>query len=227
MAAVFWAIIAVGGAVILAYRRASLVVATLSAAALIIVYTFVGDSGWLKLFWWALFICVAALLNSEELRRRWLTEPLFDLFRKVMPEVSETERAALESGSVWWDGELFSGRPDWDRLLSTPAPAVSPEEQAFIDGPTEELCAMLDEWKITHELGDLPPEVWAFIKARGFFSMIISKDYGGLDFSAVAVSQVLTKIATRSPTAASIVSVPNSLGPAELLLRYGTEEQKD
>ncbi|HET6654931.1 MAG TPA: acyl-CoA dehydrogenase [Gammaproteobacteria bacterium] len=227
MAAIFWAIIAVGGAVILAYRRASLITATLSAAALIIAYTFVGDSGWLKLFWWALFICAAALFNSTELRRRWLTEPLFDLFRKVMPEVSETERAALDSGSVWWDGELFSGRPDWDRLLSTPAPAVSPEEQAFLDGPTDELCAMLDEWQITHELGDLPPNVWAFIKERGFFSMIISKDYGGLDFSAVAVSQVLTKIATRSPTAASIVSVPNSLGPAELLLRYGTQEQKD
>ncbi|HET7370871.1 MAG TPA: acyl-CoA dehydrogenase [Gammaproteobacteria bacterium] len=227
MAAVFWAIIAVGGAVILAYRRASLVTATAWAAALVIAYTFVGDSGWLKLFWWALLICVAALLNLDDLRRRWLTEPLFDIFRKVMPEVSETERAALESGSVWWDGELFSGQPDWDRLLSMPAPAVSPEEQAFIDGPADELCAMLDEWHITHELGDLPPDVWSFIKARGFFSMIISKDYGGLDFSAVAVSQVLTKIATRSPTAASIISVPNSLGPAELLLRYGTTEQKN
>ncbi|HET8551339.1 MAG TPA: acyl-CoA dehydrogenase [Gammaproteobacteria bacterium] len=227
MAAIFWAIIVVGGAIILAYRRASLVTATAWAAAVVIAYTFVGDSGWLKLFWWALLICAAALFNLEELRRRWLTEPLFDVFRKVMPEVSETERAALESGSVWWDGELFSGRPDWDRLLSMPVPAVSLEEQAFLDGPTEELCAMLDEWQITHELGDLPPEVWAFLKTRGFFSMIIAKEYGGLDFSAVAVSQVLTKIATRSPTAASIVSVPNSLGPAELLLRYGTEEQKD
>ncbi|HET6725657.1 MAG TPA: acyl-CoA dehydrogenase [Gammaproteobacteria bacterium] len=227
MAAIFWAIIVVGGAIILAYQRASLRTATACAAAIVIAYTFVGDSGWLKLFWWALFIWAAALFNFDELRRKWLTAPLFDLFRKVMPEMSETERAALESGSVWWDGELFSGCPDWDRLLSTPAPAVSPEEQAFLDGPTEELCGMLDEWKITHELGDLPANVWQFIKDSGFFSMIISKDYGGLDFSAVAVSQVLAKIATRSPTAASIVSVPNSLGPAELLLRYGTQEQKN
>jgi acyl-CoA dehydrogenase len=227
MAAFLWAIIAVGGALILAYRRTSLAIATAWATALVIAYTFVGDSGWLKLFWWALLIAVAAVLNSPELRRRWLSGPLFDLFRKVMPDMSETERAALEAGSVWWDGELFSGRPNWDRLLTIPVPAVSAEEQAFLDGPTETLCAMLDEWRITHELGDLPPEVWAYIKEQGFFAMIIPKAYGGLEFSNVAVSQVLVKVATRSPTAASIISVPNSLGPAELLLRYGTQEQRD
>lgn len=227
MAAIFWAIIAVGGAITLAYRRSSLLTATVWAGLLVLAYTIFGDSTALKIFWWLLFAGTAVLLNLDEMRRRYLSAPAFERFAQVMPRMSETERAALEAGSVWWDGELFAGRPDWDRLLSTPAPAVSVEEQAFLDGPVEELCALLDDWKITHELGDLPPEVWAFIKAQGFFAMIIPKAYGGLEFSNVAVSQVLVKIATRSSTAASIISVPNSLGPAELLLRYGTDEQRN
>lgn len=227
MAVIIWAIIVIGGAILLAYRRSSLGLATACGAVAVIVYTFIGDFAWLKVAWWVIFLWLAILFNVGELRRRWLTTPLFNVFQKALPDMSDTERDALEAGSVWWDGELFSGKPEWSRLLSTPVPSVSDEEQAFLDGPTEELCALLDEWVITHELGDLPPSVWAFLKRKGFFAMIIAKSYGGLDFSAVAVSEVLTKIATRSPTAASIVSVPNSLGPAELLLRYGTEAQKD
>ena len=141
--------------------------------------------------------------------------------------MSDTEREALEAGSVWWDGELFSGQPKWSKLLSTPAPKLTDEERAFLDGPTDTLCSMIDDWTITQEDRDLPPEVWAYIKDNGFFGMIIPKKYGGLEFSALAHSSVVMKIASRSITAAVTVMVPNSLGPAELLLHYGTEEQKD
>lgn len=144
-----------------------------------------------------------------------------------MPPISETEREALEAGTVWWDAELFSGRPDWNKLLSTPVPALTSEEQAFLNGPVQELCRMLEDWRINEELHDLPPEVWKFIKDKGFFGMIIPKKYRGLEFSALAHSTVVMKIASRSITTAVTVMVPNSLGPAELLLHYGTEEQKN
>ncbi len=152
---------------------------------------------------------------------------MLDLFRSVMPPMSQTEREALEAGTVWWDGELFSGAPNWNTLLNTPKPQLSKEEQDFLDGPTEQLCQMLDDWNITHERRDLPPETWQFIKDNGFFGMIIPKRYGGLEFSALAHSSVVTKIASRSVTAAVTVMVPNSLGPAELILHYGSDEQKD
>ncbi|MBI5490247.1 MAG: acyl-CoA dehydrogenase [Deltaproteobacteria bacterium] len=161
------------------------------------------------------------------LRRRAMSAPLLRVFRRAQPPMSETERAAIEAGGVWWERELFSGRPDWSRLLSTPAATLTVEERAFLDGPCEELCRMLDEWRIAHEWGDLPPEAWRFLRERGFFAMIIPKRYGGLGFSHFAHSEVLLKISSRSPTAASIVSVPNSLGPGELLLRYGTDEQRE
>ncbi|HKB55275.1 MAG TPA: acyl-CoA dehydrogenase, partial [Ramlibacter sp.] len=132
-----------------------------------------------------------------------------------------------DAGTVWWDGDLFSGRPDWDKLLAVPAPALTAEEQAFVDGPCEELCGMCDDWEITHERQDLPPRAWQFMKDKGFLGMIIPKKYGGLEFSALAHSAVVMKLATRSNAAAVSVMVPNSLGPAELLLHYGTEEQKN
>ena len=144
----------------------------------------------------------------------------------MLPSMSKTEQEALEAGSVWWDGELFTGMPDWRRLKNLPPPKLTPEEQAFLDGPTEELCRLLDDWQITHELADMPPNVWQFIKDQRFFAMIIPKEYGGLGFSPLANSMVLAKISSRSATASSTIGVPNSLGPAELLLHYGTEEQK-
>ncbi len=165
--------------------------------------------------------------DEHHWRKRWISGPLLRLFRGMLPPMSDTEREALEAGTVWWDGELFSGRPRWRKLHRQPAPELSREEQAFLDGPTEELCAMLDDWDITHERYDLPPEVWQFIKDQGFFGMIIPRRYGGLEFSALAHSAVVMKIATRSITAAVTVMVPNSLGPAKLLLEYGTQEQKD
>ncbi|MBL4762764.1 MAG: acyl-CoA dehydrogenase, partial [Gammaproteobacteria bacterium] len=127
---------------------------------------------------------------------------------------------------VWWDGELFSGRPDWEKLLNIPAPALTSDEHDFIEGPVEELCAMIDDWDITHNKNDLPPEMWTFLKKNKFFGMIIPKSYGGLEFSALAHSTVIMKLASRSISVAVTVMVPNSLGPAELLLHYGTEKQR-
>ena len=140
--------------------------------------------------------------------------------------MSKTEQDALEAGNVWWEGELFSGMPDWRKLNRLPPPKLTEEEQAFLDGPVEQLCRLLDDWEITHELADMPQHVWEFIKRERFFAMIIPKEYGGLGFSPLANSMVLAKISSRNGTASSTIGVPNSLGPAELLLHYGTEEQK-
>jgi acyl-CoA dehydrogenase len=147
--------------------------------------------------------------------------------RKALPPMSQTEREALEAGTTWWDAELFSGKPDWKVLLDLPPAQLSAAERTFLDGPVEALCAMLDDWDITHKRRDLPPEVWAFIKKHKFCGMIIPEQYGGLDFSHAAHSEVVMKIASRSVTAAVTVMVPNSLGPAKLLLAYGTEAQKN
>jgi acyl-CoA dehydrogenase len=152
---------------------------------------------------------------------------ILKIFRKILPQVSQTEQEALDAGTVWWDGELFSGRPRWTKLLAMPKTGISAEEQAFLDNEVEQLCAMIDDWDVTHTRQDLSPETWQFIKDKGFFGMIIPKEYGGLEFSAQAHSAVVTKVASRSGTAAVTVMVPNSLGPAELLLKYGTKEQKD
>jgi len=175
---------------------------------------------------WVLFALLAVPLNIPLLRRQLISKRVLRKFRRIMPRMSQTEKEALEAGTVWWDGELFSGRPAWRQLLETPVPTLSPDEQAFLDGPVEALCRMLNDWQITEELQDLPAEVWQFIKDEGFFGMIIPREYGGLEFSALAHSSVVMKIATRSTTAAVTVMVPNSLGPAELLLNYGTDEQK-
>lgn len=170
---------------------------------------------------------IAVPLLLVDFRRKQISKPLLKLFAKVTPKLSETEQTALEAGTVGFEGELFSGKPSWKVLLDQPKPELSAEEQAFLDGPVEELCAMIDDWQITHELADLPPDIWEFIKKNKFFGMIIPKQYGGLQFSALAHSAVLQKLSTMSATVSSTVAVPNSLGPAELLLHYGSEEQKD
>ncbi len=174
-----------------------------------------------------LLAVITAVLGIPMLRRFLVSSFLLKIFRKILPQVSQTEQEALDAGTVWWDGDLFSGQPNWDKLLSFPKPSLSVAEQAFLDNETEQLCAMLDDWDITHVRNDLPPAVWQFIKDKGFFGMIIPKEYGGLQFSALAHSAVVTKIASRSATAAVTVMVPNSLGPAELLLHYGTTVQKE
>jgi acyl-CoA dehydrogenase len=174
-----------------------------------------------------LFAVVVLILVVPFLRRFIISNQILRIFRKMLPQLSQTEQEALDAGTVWWDGELFSGKPDWNKLLAYPRPELSEEEKAYIAGPVEELCAMLNEWEITHELNDLPPHIWQFIKDNGFFGLIIPKQYGGSGFSALAHSEIVMKIGSRSGTAAVTVMVPNSLGPAELLLHYGTEEQKD
>jgi acyl-CoA dehydrogenase len=181
---------------------------------------------WLTLALAAAFVIAMPALVVPGLRRRLVSEPLFRAFRKVLPPMSQTEREAIEAGSVWWDGELFSGKPEWRKLLEVPRGTLTPEEQRFLDHDVEELCAMVSDWETTNVYKDLPPHVWRFIKDRGFLGMIIPREYGGLGFSGFAHSQVVQKISTRSGTAAVTVLVPNSLGPGELLLHYGTEEQK-
>jgi acyl-CoA dehydrogenase len=159
-------------------------------------------------------------------RRRLVSRPLLRWFRKVLPPISDTEKAAIDAGTTWWDADLFGGTPDWNKLHAVPASKLNAKEQAFVDGPVDELCAMLDNWQIDQQLNDLPPEVWRFMKSNGFFGIIIPTEYGGLGFSPRAQSEVVMKIATRSVSAAITVMVPNSLGPGELLLHYGTDEQK-
>ncbi len=211
----------------LAYRRADLPTSTLVAGFALLAYSLFG-TGWLawKLLLWVLFGGMV-VLNSLNFRRERLTLPLLKFYRTVVPHLSDTEREALEAGTVGWDGELFTGLPDWGRLMALPAPHLTAEEQAFLDGPTEELCRLSDDWQITHELADIPPNVWACIRQHRFFAMIIPKRYGGLEFSPIAVAAVLAKLSSRSSVVASTVGVPNSLGPAELLLHYGTEEQRE
>jgi acyl-CoA dehydrogenase len=211
----------------LAYRRLSLLTFALTFTVLLGAYTLFGaPAGLWKGFLW-LVLATLWLLNLRPLRMAVITRPFMKSYLKLLPAMSQTEREALEAGTVWWDGELFTGAPNWQKLMAAKPPQLSAEEQAFLDGPCEELCGMLDEWNITQERGDLPPEVWEFFKSRGFFAMIIPKKYGGLEYSAYAHSCVLAKIASRSATASSTVAVPNSLGPAELLNHYGTEEQKN
>ncbi len=166
-------------------------------------------------------------MTLHELRRQHVSRPLFKWAKKALPGLSDTEREALEAGDVWWDQELFSGNPDWRLLLGTPAATLTAEEQAFLDGPVNELCAMLNDWDINWVKGDLPPEVWQYLKANKFFAMIIPKQFGGLEFSPFANSEVVRRISTRSVVAAVTVMVPNSLGPGELLMKFGTREQQD
>jgi acyl-CoA dehydrogenase len=224
---VLWLVLLASLVLWLAYQRASLATATLALGVLLAYYTLFGDgAAWWKITLWALFT-PHVLLNIRPLRRYLISNRFLKIYKRMLPPMSSTEREALEAGTVWWDGELFTGGPDWKKLLSAKAPKLTAEEQAFIDGPCEELCRMIDDWDITHRRADLPPEVFDFIKKKGFWAMIIPKKYGGLEFSAYAHSSVVVKIASRSGTVASTVVVPNSLGPGELLMHYGTEEQKN
>ena len=166
-------------------------------------------------------------MSLSSFRRDFISKPIFRWAGRALPQLSATEREAIEAGDVWWDADLFGGNPDWTKLLNFPPARLSTQEQAFLDGPVEEICRMLDEWQINWELGDLPPGVWDFLKAKKFFAMIIPTRYGGLGFSAYAHSEVIRKLATRSISGAVTAMVPNSLGPGELLLRFGTQEQQD
>jgi acyl-CoA dehydrogenase len=222
-----WLLLFIGGGIYLAYQRVDLRTSTIAAGIGLLTYTIFGNWWWWSLLLlWALF-AVMIVPNLVDLRREKITRPLLAVYRKMLPSMSDTEREALEAGNVGWDGELFSGMPEWERLMRFPAPELSEEEQAFLDGPCEELCRMIDDWEICHKQADIPREVWDYIIEHRFFAMIIPKKYGGLEFSAYANAMVLSMIGGRSATVGSTIGVPNSLGPAELLLHYGTEEQKD
>ena len=172
------------------------------------------------------FVLLAIPLNVRPLRRALISDGVLAAFRKALPPMTSTEREAIEAGTVGWDAELFSGRPDWAKWLATPAPRLSAEEQRFLDDECEELCGMVSDWETTNIYKDLPPQVWQFIKDKGFLGMIIPREYGGLGFSAFAHSQVVAKLASRCSATVVTVMVPNSLGPGELLRHYGTDEQK-
>ena len=213
---------------IAAYLRMPLIIWNAFLGLVLMLYTFSDTAGVTSiLIFWAIYLAVIIPLNMPHIRHKYLAEPLLKFMQQAMPSISQTEQEALDAGSVWWEADLFSGQPDFDKIRELPAPKLSTEEQAFMDGPVEELCTMLDDWQITHESSDLPAEIWQFLKDHKFFAMIIPRSYGGLEFSALAHSSVVMKIAGRSISAAVTVMVPNSLGPGKLLLHYGTQEQKD
>jgi acyl-CoA dehydrogenase len=211
----------------LAYLNAgALAWVALLAVLILALHGALGASWWITAPLLAIIAVAGAVLGIPALRRPLLSRRILAVFRKIMPPMSQTEAEAIHAGTVWWDGELFTGRPDWARMLGFPRPTLTTEEQAFLDNETEQLCAMVGEWETTHHNYDMPAAAWQFIKDKGFLGMIIPKAYGGKGFSAYAHSQIIQKLSSRSSASAVSVMVPNSLGPAELLLHYGTDEQK-
>lgn len=212
----------------LAYQKASLHIWTLFFAIFLVCLSVISHLSHTTVnILWVLFAISALFLYWDAFRQKVFTKKVLSFYRKNMPTMSTTEREALAAGTVGWEGDLFCGDPDWNKLFNFRKPELSDEEEAFINDPVEKLCAMLDDWNIVHNLYDLPPDIWQFLKDEGFFALIIPKKYGGKEFSAYAHSQILTKVYGRSTTAGTTIAVPNSLGPAELLLHYGTEEQKN
>lgn len=208
----------------MSYTRASLSSFTLSFAALMALGSLFNIIGIVS---WLLFAVIALPINIDTIRQQFISMPLLAIFKKIMPQMSSTEQEAIDAGTTWFDADLFRGDPDWQKLHNYPRPRLSSQEKAFLDGPVEQVCAMVNDWHITHEIADLPPEIWQFLKENKFFAMIIKKQYGGLEFSAYAQSRVLQKLTGVSSVLASTVGVPNSLGPGELLQEYGTKEQQD
>ncbi|WP_300477593.1 acyl-CoA dehydrogenase FadE [Shewanella sp.] len=208
----------------LAYLRVSLLTATIAAAVVM-------TAGWtldvVGPISWIIFLVVALPFNISAFRQNVISRPLMKVYRGIMPEMSSTEKEAIEAGTTWWEADLFAGNPNWKKLHNYPVARLSADEQAFLDGPVEEVCRMVNQHQVSHQLADLPAEVWQYLKDHGFFAMIIRKKYGGLEYSAYAQSRVLQKLAGLSSELASTVGVPNSLGPGELLQHYGTPEQQN
>lgn len=224
----FWLVVVLGSAYLISTMRPNLLTGTIAAGVIALVaWVFGFLSGAIGVVLTLAGIAIAVLFNVSALRRPFVSKPLLNYVNKVLPPMSETERAAIDAGTVWWEADLFRGDPDWKKLLAYQPATLTEEERAFVDGPTDELCAMMDDWEITYELNDLPQNAWQFIKDNRFLGMVIPKEYGGLGFTALGHSAVVTKLSTRSVTGGVCVMVPNSLGPAELLLHYGTDEQKN
>lgn len=208
----------------LAYHAAGLTLFSFVAGTLLVLGTWLGIVGQIS---WVIFVVIFFSLNLHSFRQSWFSKPALQAFRRKMPQMSQTEKEAIDAGTVWWDADLFRGAPNWNKLHDIPAPRLNTQERAFLEGPVNTLCRMVSDHQITHELADLPENVWQYLKDNQFFALIIKKEYGGLEFSAYAQSLVLQKLTGVSSVLSSTVSVPNSLGPAELLQIYGTLKQKN
>jgi acyl-CoA dehydrogenase len=219
-----WLLCAITLSGFMAYTRASLTIYSTLFTLLMIVGSYYHI---ISIYAWLLFLAIALPLNIDNIRKEYISAPLLKLFKSIMPEMSATEKEALDAGSTWFEADLFRGDPDWQKLHNFPEPRLSANEQAYLNGPVEQLCKMVDDWQITHQHADLSPEIWQYLKENKFFAMIIKKQYGGLEFCAYAQSRILQKLAGASTVLASTVGVPNSLGPGELLQLYGTKAQQD
>jgi len=223
-----WLVLFIAGALALMMMRVGAKTWLVAELAWIWVGGMTGQAGALVCLLLVIVLCLPTLLVAlTAVRQTFMTRPALATFRRILPSMSDTERDAIEAGTVWWDADLFSGKPEWQRLLSLPAPTLTTEEQAFLDTEVEQLCAMVSDWDSSVAWQDLSPEAWQFVKDKGFLGMIIPREYGGKQFSAYMHSQVIMKLSSRCSVAAISVMVPNSLGPAELLLHYGTAQQKD
>ncbi len=234
MAEVIFKLLSILAVFALAMNRASLRVWALGVALITLAAQMGladGELHWPQLSLWSLlgWLVAGVLFTASlpEIKRKYFVLPAYRALKGVMPSISETEREALEAGTVGWDAELFSGTPDWGKLRRVAPVTLTIEERAFLDGPTVELCRKLDDWRIRHELEDIPEDIWRLVCDRGFLGMLISKEHGGLGFSAQAQSLILGRISSRSPGGVTIVMVPNSLGPGELIEQYGTGAQKE
>jgi acyl-CoA dehydrogenase len=224
MSDLLWIFVVLATVGVVSYKRYALQTSLFIVAVVLVLATLFGSLGIIS---WLVFAAIAIPLAYEPIRKDIISKKLLAFYKKVAPEMSETEQEAIDAGTVWWDGELFTGKPDWQKLHAIAQPRLTAEEQAFLDGPCETVCAMVDEWQINHVDADLPDEIWDYLKEQKFFAMIIEKKYGGLHYSAFAQSRVLQKLAGVSAVLSSTVGVPNSLGPGELLQHYGTQEQRD
>jgi alkylation response protein AidB-like acyl-CoA dehydrogenase len=217
-------IIVIVATLLVLYRRMAFVPGAAFVFAALCIVSWVGKP---PILLWVIWLAVVAFVAAKSIRMTYFTQPLYRLFQSLLPPITKTEQEALDAGDTWWETELFRGTPHWQSFLESGKPQLSKEEREFIEGPVNTLCELLDDWSIVHKDNDLSPEAWQYMKDKGFLGMIIPKEYGGLGFSALAHSAIVMRIASRSLSAAVDCMVPNSLGPAELLLHYGTDEQKD
>jgi acyl-CoA dehydrogenase len=222
----FFLLATVGVILYSAFTKASLMKAGILLAVLTAIKIIVSGFGLLA-FIMVVLTAGLLVLGQVSLRKKFLSKSIFKWFRSVLPEISQTEQEAIDAGTVWWDGELFSGKPQWNKLLDLPKPALTADEQAFMDGPVNELCGMADKWDINHNIAVIPENIVKFIKDKGFLGMIIPKAYGGLELSGMAQAEVLSRTSICGGCIGNFIGVPNSLGPGELLIKYGTEDQKD
>ncbi len=210
----------------LAYRGSPIKVAS-GLLGILTIAALVTPAHWILVLLFGLSTLATLVFSIPQVRLKLISSPALKIIRKILPPISDTEQEAIDAGTVWWDGEIFSGKPNWDNLLDAPIPTVSTEEQVFLDGPVETLCEMSNAWSINHDWNIIPDNIIQYVLDNGFLGMIIPKKYGGLEFSAVAQSEVLLKLTNTGGGISYLVGVPNSLGPGELLIKYGTEEQKN